>query len=300
MTPSFLIPLSTKDHKRAQQLRVVLSDAARLLDEVGAWPTTCGPIEIRILNDGAPESGDDEETTQVYQMATLNESVDQGHVFKRQIARKDSTVASILVSVDLFRGGLAAALLSAGASEREIAVHFLAHEIHHLTEIERLSVGNFRNKDRASRFASAFQGMLPEDWRNAITLLVKEFSGSHKTPEIEAAEDIADEAAADLLGLYWFNQALPNWKKFAEKLVEGRKTGFYAIAPELVEATSAEEPLDPSEIYLWCWRTAFEKALSAPNLPVSIRSALVSGLAPQKQNGDRKGPSPVKAPRSGR
>lgn len=303
MAPSIVIPLSTQDRKRAESLRLILLDAVNLLDAGGAWPKTCGPIEIRILNDGAPQSGDDEETTQVNQMVTLNESVDVGRFSNKRISRKDGTAASILVSVELFNGGLAADLRRAGATEQEVAVHFLGHEIHHLTEIERLAAGGFKNRDRASRFASAFHDALPMDWKKTVALLVKEFGSSNtalRSTEIKAAEDIADEATADLLGLYWFSVTLPNWEAFAAKLVDGRRTGGYAIADEIAAATNAKAPLNPSEIYTRCWRAAFEKVLSSRDLPVTIRSAVASNLKTPTVDARATIPPPLKSPRSGR
>jgi hypothetical protein len=303
LTPSVVIPVSTKDRKRAEALRLILLDAVNLLDVKGAWPATCGPIEIRILNDGAPQSGDDEDTTQVNQMVTLNESVDEGLFFNRRIARKYPTVASILVSVELFSKGLAANLLRAGATEQEVVVHFLGHEIHHLTEIERLGAGGFKDKDRASRFASAFHDALPSDWKKTIALLIEEFSSSNlaaRSPEIKAAEDIADEATADLLGLYWFSNTLPEWEAFAARLVVGRLTGDYAIADVLTSVISSKAPLAPPEIYTWCWRAAFEKALTSSDLPTAIRSALVSSLEAPKVGAAENNFPPFRLPRPGR
>lgn len=222
MPPSIIIPKSTLDQSKADELRLVLLDAVTLLDKIGAWPKTCGPIEIRILNNGKPQENEKEETTQVIQMVTFNDSEDVGPIFGRKIRRKVSTVASILVSVDLFDSGLAKELLVSGATEQEIAVHFFAHEIHHLTEIERLASGGLTSKMRSSRFASAFRNDVAPDRQDLIRALIKEYPVSNSSrvpPEITAGEDIADEAAADLLALHIFSQALVDWKKFAVRLL---------------------------------------------------------------------------------
>ena len=270
----------TGNQEKAELLRATIRAAATLLDEKGAWPTSCGEIQIRILNNGDPQKGDDEETTQVLQMMTLNQSVDSGPVFKKSIQRKPGTVANILVSVDLFESGLAHQLLMSGASQMEIAVHFLAHEIRHLTEIERLSLGQFTTKQRASRFASAFCNELHPTWKSVIKKLIKAYPDSTDkkkiTQEMRASEDIADEACADLIGLYWFNEALPNWKAFFGLLVNCRKHGQYAIEEVLIANTTSDIPIAPKEIHKACWLAALNRSLADKGLPKSIKGELAT------------------------
>jgi hypothetical protein len=280
MLPSIVIPSTTINQEKAEQLRATMKDAAALLDDKGAWPTTCGEIQIRILNNGDPQKGDDEETTQVLQMMTLNQSVDSGPFLRKSIQRKPGTVANILVSVDLFESGIAHQLLMSGASQMEIAVHFLAHEIRHLTEIERLSSGQFTTKHRASRFASAFCNELQPTWKSAIKKLIKSYPDStdkkNVTQDIRTSEDIADEACADLIGLYWFDKVLPNWKTFSRLLGNCRKHGQYTIEEVLIANTTSDIPIAPIQIHKACWLAAFHRALADPALPKNIRGDLAT------------------------
>ncbi len=286
MLPSIVIPPTTVDQAKADQLRATIEAAATLLDEKGAWPTSCGEIQIRILNNGDPQEGDDEETTQVLQMMTLNQSVDSGPIFNKSIQRKPGTLANILISVDLFESGLAHQLLMSGASKMEITVHFLAHEIRHLTEIERLSLGQFTTKQRASRFASAFCNELQPTWNSVIKKLIKAYPDSTDkkkiTQEIRASEDIAEEACADLIGLYWVEKALPNWKAFSLRLANCRKHGQYAIEEVLIANTASDLPIEPKDVHKACWLAAFDRALSEKALPKGIlRELTVITMAAQ-------------------
>jgi hypothetical protein len=277
MAPSIVIPLTTENQNKAEILRFNLFDAVRMLDVQGAWPTSCGPIEIKILNNGQPEMDEGVEETRAIQMLTLVESSDKGMMGFRKIRQKSGKPAKILVSVDLFDADLALDLLNAGATENQILVHFLAHEIHHLTEVERVAAGGFLSKHRSSGLVAAYQGEMEADWNSVIKKLWAEFPDRAKSPrEIFDGAIIADEVSADLIGLYWLGRVGLEWVGYSQKLLECRKIRNPGGSSALASNIGVASPMAPGEVYVACWQLAITRVLECASLSRRLRRDLES------------------------
>jgi hypothetical protein len=227
--PTIEIPNTTTNRKDAESVAEVLNKALDVMPEE-VWGKKCSDVKIRILNPGI----NDFETS----AASLITVFDIDETCKDAIVQREpGTFTEILISSDFFKTGAGGRLVELGASrfldrgrERrilEVAIHFLAHESHHIDEVERMGSCGILFNQRETHFAGAARDDFPEDWKDALRSLACEYPTPEKIPDsLVTASHIVNEAAADLVGIYWLRK-IPKfestWKSFLQRLIQFRR-----------------------------------------------------------------------------
>lgn len=271
-------------------LKRILRDAVDQLDKAGAWPKEIGAITLSVREPLDPK-------THTVPMRCVLETRDDtaNDVIERVV---DS--AEIEISLNIFEEDAPKKLLGLGASRQDIALHFLGHEIHHLDEIERQNKCGIRLGRQHSAFAGAARPEFDEPWLDALRVYTEHFSNDTPQPaSLLDAGETANEAAADLVGLYWMARARPAKAvdRFASILVRFRrseralpKSRSYDTAA-IIEAVFARHPQSPQAIHEACWARAVEQALASNDLPANVQAAFARLLTiPHVAVGPASGP----------
>jgi hypothetical protein len=259
----------------ARELKKIIEAAVLKLHVMGAWRDDFGLASIMIFKEGM--STPNSKPTGMQTQLPFDEMAPDG-VIRRALGLP----VIIEVSLNLFKNEMGAKMVALGATKEEVVFHILAHETHHIDEIERMSACGVLYDDRLSSFAGAARPDFPADWKDAVQELTKQYKDDQSlTGGLIAAAHIANEASADLVGLYWMKQNGMDWRKFGERLVHNRKEAknaeakrsssillsalkdpipFYDIG-EQIEAMIAKGLPDIQSIYSECWNMAIDKAL---------------------------------------
>jgi len=228
--PIIRTPDTTDDKREANKLTAILKRVVDDMDE-DAWPEDCGQVTILVLNPG--ESDYSTSTPSLITTFQYNDT-DLSAIVRRE----PGTTSEIHVNTEFFKTGagarmvklLPSKILDYWTKERiyEVAFHFLAHETHHLNEIERMAKCGVLRESCLSALASAARPDFPAQWKSALLGLTDKYPDKLPASLIKAGH-IANEASADLLGLYWMSvhdKFKSTWRNFANYLVAFRRGAY--------------------------------------------------------------------------
>lgn len=286
MKPDILIPDETSNKAGAQILKPLLEGAAARLERFGAWPDHCGRYVILILNETKPGETKIEAEHSVSGMNTGFSYVDKTP--DNIVRRKPRSVSEIRASVEMLTRGFGRLLIELRAAPEEIVLHFLAHEIHHLDELERQRACKLPINWRQTSLAGALRSDMPDNWRAAAIGLI----AGHPTfdmldAELRTAGEIADEACADLTGLYWMKKARMRWESYAERLIDARLRdaersqnkpgdGHRINIAQAIETVVVRGLPDLPAIRAGCWEMALAMASGSHNIAPELLTSIAA------------------------
>jgi hypothetical protein len=197
---------------------------------------------------------------------------------------------SVDVSLNTFIDESGYRMLRLGASRQDVLLFFLAHEIHHLDEPERMAQCGIKLGQHHTAFAGAARPEFPKMWQEALRAYTQSYPNIVDEPaELHAAGNIANEASADLVSLYWMSKirSAKAVQQFVGKLIEFRRGSGakeneasprrYEIA-DAVEAVFQHGISEPNEIHQKCWSIAVEHALNSGCLSSELHTKFASIL----------------------
>ena len=225
----------------------------------------------------------------------------------------------IAVGIDLFVQGIGSQL--AAASQRahsEVAALLLAHEIFHLTELERMSRCHVPFGEHFSGFAAAIDPTMPKLKR----LAALELAGQYKMarPSLSGvpqpkhtltawrAADIAAEACADMQALLFVRRMPVGAAALEAALLALRFAQEAAAGIAPLDSQGQIGPVDyqigaflqatlpianamagPAAARDAAWASAFQAALGDPFLRPEARAAIATSNAPVVETAAKKG-----------
>jgi hypothetical protein len=182
-----------------------VQEAASILDSISAWPShSFGRYVLRVV----PGDG-------IFTHWRAKKSSARGRTMDLDTA-EDFRVA---VGEDIFATGVGNQLMNAtGLPASVIAVQLLAHELFHLTELDRMSAAGVEYGQQYSGFAQGASADFEARWRSAAVSLANHYKMTRKKSKSAApvrrhtlaawrAADIASEACADLQSLQLMRRA---------------------------------------------------------------------------------------------
>lgn len=272
--PSFRHPVEGYRLKRGIQ------KAVRELASVGAWPTNIGPYEVVILDSK--------------KMMNFKSTVRTGWAPNENVEfeaiERTPGETSVDVSLNTFIDESGYRMLRLGASRQDVLLFFLAHEIHHLDEPERMAQCGIKLGQHHTAFAGAARPEFSQIWQEALRAYTQSYPNIVDEPaELQAAGNIANEASADLVSLYWMSKirSAKAVQHFVGKLIEFRRGSGareneasprkYEIA-DAVEAVFQNGISEPNEIHQKCWSIAVERALDSGCLSTELHMKFASLL----------------------
>lgn len=272
--PSFRHPVE------GYRLRRGIQKAVRELASVRAWPTNIGPFEVAILD---PKM-------MMNFKSTVRTGWEPSEDAKFDAIERTPGETSVDVSLNTFIDESGFRMLRLGASRQDVLLFFLAHEIHHLDEPERMAQCGIKLGQHHTAFAGAARPEFPQIWQEALRAYTKNYPNIVDEPtELQSAGNIANEASADLVSLYWMSK-IRNAKavyQFFGKLIEFRRSAGskevgasprkYEIA-DAVEAVFQHGIFEPREIHRKCWSIAVEHALDSGCLSSELHMKFASLL----------------------
>ena len=296
--PSVIAPFFWRHPLESILLRHDLIKAVDKLHGVGAWPSAIGNFVITILHP-TKMRGYQSAMRTGWEMRDDNEN---GAIERAP----DGT--SIDTSLRIFIDEAGAKFVELGASRADIALFFLAHEIHHLDEAERMAACGIKAGQHHSALVGAARPELAPEWREALRAFSVEFPHEDGLPPaLSKAGITANEASADLAALHWMGRIKPanELESFAKLLVQFRRS--YEVASQdgspanyvvaaTIESCLAEGLVSLDEIHRRCWRLAIDEAIAFEELPPKLRAIFerlphepwthpISSSAPAKSSG---------------
>jgi hypothetical protein len=160
---------------------------------------------ISVLGEGA-EGGAIEDVEEVFGMGvplSLGVDVVDGKVL---IKREKGTSMEVYVASDLMERGAGKSMLDCGCSKLEVALLFIGHEIHHLTEPDRLRACEVEAGDHTTGLAGAMNPDMPKKWMAFVRRFLKESGEVNLNKNFSKTIGIANEACADLLGFHFLEK----------------------------------------------------------------------------------------------
>lgn len=276
------------------RLAGAISRVAKALDELGAWPShDFAPYRIMLVPGNAID-------TRWGALASRRPG--------RTMEINPQSPLRIEIGIDLFTQGVCRSLASAGNVSNEVVLfHLLAHEIFHLTELDRMSRSAVPYGQQNSGFAKALRPDFHARWREAGLTLSEKFplvrlgaANAASLPpqkrfglECWRAADVASEACADLLALNLMRKASQPYAagvaNFTPALLAHRQAEEdralaagstanpgYQIGTALSELLQ-RGPMTDQDIVASTWDKAFRLACTAPEIFPEVR-ALIEGL----------------------
>ena len=260
----------------------LLKVASKRLEKIGAWPATPGMITVLIVNDGTrPAKRVRLIWDAVRAMGTENETVNGRD--DAVVAREPGSASMILASKTPFKTSLGVELTSRKIPQEVLAIFYLAHESHHVSEPERQNSLGILNREAASRALRGVQADFSDSWLAAARALAL-FESAAPTAELDQAVDALDEGAADALGLWMVREAGLPWEDLCAGVSRCRAESAdpgYRVAWLLDKLLEQGLPKSREDLYSACWKEAFGLALDRglPATHADARRALEAALA---------------------
>lgn len=254
---------------------------ATRIDELGAWPShEFAPYELKLTVGNAINT--------FWGASPSNRAGRTMEINARDPLR-------IEIGIDLFTNGLGHSLALASNLDRDVVLfHLLAHEIFHLTELDRMSQCCVPYGQHRNGFATALWADFNSHWLEAGLKLSENFHHARVKPTAAQmppqklysldswrAADIATEACADMLALNLMVRAGGSFAKgkptYAQVLLLKRQADQaaapasppdnpdYQIGTALAALLNLE-PLTDTQIVSHTWELAFNAALVAEDL----------------------------------
>jgi hypothetical protein len=291
---------STWRNSPSTELEKTLEEACTRLSELDAWPFP--NVVVDIVNEGDWDARRKEASS----VRAMGVETDVGAFSMLRNAFGVAKPPSILCSGELFVAtGLASDLLKDKLPREWIAIHFLAHETHHLTETARRSKAKVPAGLEQSRMAGGIVPELPSEWISiAVAAAAAEVAGGAKDLALRRAADIADEGAADAVGLYWLSRTTGgDWRRYAKSLAARRleyerlSESNYAIGDAIDKFAGQNMPATLSGVYERVWAMVKEAGEGAADKQLASGFAALPALSLPDMQADRYSAKPRWGPR---